>query len=147
MTRPLLGTDTLKRAFDDAVASLKKKDPTRVMSLAALLQQVGDNTESDLLVLAGITLGQFSAAVTQLGAFAAFDTTGGLAGLVDQSLKTGAESCGALGKQLCSDGPPEAEATLAAISALSRLNLRLLNRLQIVQQFSQLGPAAGPGNE
>ncbi len=147
MARAVLSTENLRKAFDDAAGLLRKKDPTRTMSLAALLQQVGDNVEDDVLVLGGIVLGQFAAAITQLSVFAPFDTSGGLTALVESSLKTGADLCSALGKEICGEGPVDPKATLATAAAFSRLNLRLLNRLQLVQQVSQLGPPTGGAAE
>lgn len=130
--------EDLARAFDRAIADLRGNATTELTSLSVLLQVLGDFLDNGNYMMAGMILGQVGGASFQLRNLQTLDPS------VDEVLKTSARSLvsglGALREQLCESRRVDPETFNQIMGDLAKVQWRLIQRLNIVQQTPFGGP-------
>lgn len=130
----------LSRAFDRAISDIKSNSTTELASLSALMQVLGDFLDSGTYLMAGMILGQVGGATFQLRNIQTLDPT------VEVVLKSSARELShgleSLKEELCEKPEPDHEAFNEIMGNLAKVQWKLIQRLNIIQQ-TPFGPPFG----
>lgn len=141
----VFGATDLARAFDRALSDLRSNSSTELASLSVLLQVLGDFLDDGRYIMAGLILGQVSGASFQLRNLQTLDPS------VDQVLRSVsrevAQGLDALKEELTTKAEPDPGAFTEIMGNLAKVQWRLLQRLNVVQQTPFGTPFGGPGEE
>ncbi|MFQ6012500.1 MAG: hypothetical protein ACE5LS_02515 [Thermoplasmata archaeon] len=145
MTDPIFTAEDLSRAFDRAIIDVKANSTTELASLSVLLQVLGDFLDEGTYIMAGLILGQVGGATFQLRNLQTLDPT------VEQVLRSVARELGggldALKGELCDKPAVDPAAFNEVMGNLAKVQWRLIQRLNVVQQTPFATPFGGPGEE
>jgi hypothetical protein len=135
----------LSKAFDRAIDDVRANSTTELASLSVLLQVLGDFLDDGMYMMAGLILGQLGGATFQLRNLQTLDPT------VEQVLRAVARELGqgltALKAELAEKDGPDAHAFNEIMGNLAKVQWRLIQRLNVVQQTPFGAPFGGPGEE
>ncbi|MFQ5919933.1 MAG: hypothetical protein ACE5I4_07815 [Thermoplasmata archaeon] len=145
MDGAVFSAEDLSKAFDRAINDVKSNSTTELASLSVLLQVLGDFRDDGLYMMAGLILGQVGGATFQLRNLQTLDPT------VEQVLRSIARELGqgltALKAEFTEKDGPDAAAFNEIMGNLAKVQWRLIQRLNVVQQTPFGAPFGGPGEE
>ena len=145
MEGAVFSAEDLSKAFDRAIGDVRANSTTELASLSVLLQVLGDFRDDGLYLMAGLILGQLGGATFQLRNLQTLDPT------VEQVLRTIARELGegltALKAEFTGEDGPNAETFNEIMGNLAKVQWRLIQRLNVVQQMPFGAPFGGPGEE
>ncbi|MFQ5986842.1 MAG: hypothetical protein ACE5KQ_05735 [Thermoplasmata archaeon] len=145
MKGTVFSAEDLSKAFDRAIADVRSNSTTELASLSVLLQVLGDFLDDGMYMMAGLILGQVGGATFQLRNLQTLDPT------VEQVLRAVARDLGqgltALRSELTERDGPDPGAFNEIMGNLAKVQWRLIQRLNVVQQTPFATPFGGPGEE
>ena len=145
MEGAVFSAEDLSKAFDRAIADVRTNSTTELASLSVLLQVLGDFRDDGMYMMAGLILGQVGGATFQLRNLQTLDPT------VEQVLRTIARELdhglSALQAEFTGANGPDAQAFNEIMGNLAKVQWRLIQRLNVVQQTPFGTPFGGPGEE
>ncbi len=132
MEGTIFSSGDLSKAFDRAISDLKSESTTELANLSALMQVLGDFLDNGMYMMAGMILGQVGGATFQLRNIQTLDPS------VDSLLKTAARELAkgleALREELCAKPNPNHSAFNEIMGNLAKVQWKLIQRLNIIQQ-------------
>ena len=141
----VFSAEDLSKAFDRAITDVKSNSTTELASLSVLLQVLGDFRDDGLYMMAGLILGQVGGATFQLRNLQTLDPT------VEQVLRTIARELSqgltALKVEFTKKDGPDPGAFNEIMGNLAKVQWRLIQRLNVVQQTPFATPFGGSGEE
>jgi hypothetical protein len=140
VTGTIFSSEDLSRAFDRAISGLKSDSSTELASLSALMQVLGDFLDNGMYMMAGMILGQVGGATFQLRNIQTLDPS--VEGLLKSSARELARGLESLKEELCAKPNPDHRAFNEIIGNLAKVQWKLIQRLNIVQQ-TPFGPPFG----
>ncbi len=141
MKGTIFSAEDLSKAFDRAISDLRSNSTTELASLSALMQVLGDFLDSGMYMMAGMILGQVGGATFQLRNIQTLDPS--VEGLLRSSARELAKGLESLKEELCVKSKPDHAAFNEIMGNLAKVQWKLIQRLNVVQQ-TPFGPPFGP---
>lgn len=136
----VFSTEDLSRAFDRAISDLRSESTTELANLSALMQVLGDFLDNGMYMMAGMILGQVGGATFQLRNIQTLDPS--VEVLLREAYRELARGLEALKEELTAEGAPDPAAFNEITGSLAKVQWKLIQRLNIVQQ-TPFGPPFG----
>ncbi len=140
MKETVFSTGDLSKAFDRAISDLRSDSTTELANLSALMQVLGDFLDNGMYMMSGMILGQVGGATFQLRNIQTLDPS------VDILLKAAARELAkgleSLKEELCQKPDPDHAAFNNIMGSLAKVQWKLIQRLNIIQQ-TPFGPPFG----
>lgn len=136
----VFSTEDLSRAFDRAISDLRSESTTELANLSALMQVLGDFLDNGMYMMAGMILGQVGGATFQLRNIQTLDPS--VEVLLREAYRELARGLEALKGELTEEGAPDPAAFNEITGSLAKVQWKLIQRLNIVQQ-TPFGPPFG----